>query len=68
MNSTKHPNKPSRKVSRNPKRSQTPKDQNAGRDKSIDDQSTCIKAPEWAEHHRLWDDDQPCDDGRSGKT
>jgi len=26
----------------------------------------CLKAPEWAEHQRLEDDDQPCDDGRSG--
>jgi nicotinamidase/pyrazinamidase len=26
----------------------------------------CIKAPEWAEHQRLDDDDLPCDDGRSG--
>jgi len=28
---------------------------------------TCQKAPEWAEHARLEDIDQPCDDGRSGK-
>lgn len=27
----------------------------------------CQKAPEWAEHTRFEDDDQPCDDGRSGK-
>ena len=27
----------------------------------------CTKAPEWAEHARLEDEDQPCDDGRSGK-
>ncbi|MFO7965883.1 MAG: isochorismatase family protein [Desulfobacterales bacterium] len=27
----------------------------------------CTKAPEWAEHERLEDDDQPCDDGRTGK-
>lgn len=26
----------------------------------------CTKAPEWAEHQRFDDDDQPCDDGRSG--
>ncbi|MGD2272858.1 MAG: nicotinamidase [Desulfobacterales bacterium] len=26
----------------------------------------CQKAPEWAEHARLEDTDQPCDDGRSG--
>jgi nicotinamidase/pyrazinamidase len=27
----------------------------------------CQKAPEWAEHARFEDSDQPCDDGRSGK-
>jgi nicotinamidase/pyrazinamidase len=27
----------------------------------------CQKAPEWVEHARLDDTDQPCDDGRSGK-
>ena len=27
----------------------------------------CQKAPEWAEHARFQDSDQPCDDGRSGK-
>jgi nicotinamidase/pyrazinamidase len=27
----------------------------------------CQKAPEWAEHARFDDSDQPCDDGRSGK-
>ncbi len=26
----------------------------------------CRKAPEWAEHSRLHDEDEPCDDGRSG--
>jgi hypothetical protein len=26
----------------------------------------CQKAPEWAEHSRLHDEDEPCDDGRSG--
>jgi hypothetical protein len=26
----------------------------------------CEKAPEWAEHHRLQDEDQPCEDGRGG--
>ncbi len=25
----------------------------------------CTKAPEWAEHARFYDDDEPCDDGRS---
>jgi hypothetical protein len=28
---------------------------------------TCLKAPEWAEHARFRDDDQPCDDSRAGK-
>lgn len=27
----------------------------------------CTKAPEWAEHQRSDDEDEPCDDGRSGK-
>jgi hypothetical protein len=26
----------------------------------------CQKAPEWAEHARLHDEYEPCDDGRSG--
>lgn len=62
MRNDKHKKKPSRKVSR-PRNDPT-----VGRDKTIDDQNVCIKAPEWAEHHRLWDEDQPCDDGRSGKV
>jgi nicotinamidase/pyrazinamidase len=33
------------------------------RDASLE---VCVKAPEWAEHQRLEDDDLPCDDGRSG--
>ena len=27
----------------------------------------CQKAPEWAEHARFESDDEPCDDGRSGR-
>ena len=27
----------------------------------------CIKAPEWAEHARFTDEDEPCDDSRAGK-
>lgn len=27
----------------------------------------CNKAPEWAEHARFDADDEPCDDGRSGR-
>lgn len=40
-------------------------DLTAGRDAAEPD--VCVKAPEWAEHQRLDDDDMPCDDGRSGK-
>jgi hypothetical protein len=32
----------------------------------IDGLAVCTKAPEFAEHHRFSDDDEPCDDGRSG--
>lgn len=45
----------------------SPPSVNADRDRLIDDQDVCIKAPEWAEHQRLFDDDLPCDDGRSGR-
>ena len=31
------------------------------------DLDVCRKAPEMAEHERWHDEDQPCDDGRSGK-
>ena len=33
---------------------------------TIPEDNVCQKAPEWAEHARLDDDDEPCDDGRSG--
>lgn len=46
---------------------ETKADITAQRNDIIDDQDMCVKAPEWAEHQRLWDDDVPCDDGRSGK-
>ncbi|MEJ2638026.1 MAG: hypothetical protein P8010_00470 [Desulfosarcinaceae bacterium] len=36
-------------------------------DESEDSDEVCIKAPEWAEHQRLRDEDTPCDDGRSGR-
>lgn len=39
----------------------------ADRDETVDEQDACTKAPEWAEHQRLTDDDMPCDDGRSGR-
>jgi len=41
-------------------------DLTAGPD-TAEDPDVCVKAPEWAEHQRLDDDDMPCDDGRSGK-
>jgi hypothetical protein len=28
----------------------------------------CGYAPEWAEHARLYEDNDPCDDGRAGLT
>lgn len=31
-----------------------------------ENQDVCRKAPEYAEHHRLQDDDMPCEDGRAG--
>jgi hypothetical protein len=34
---------------------------------SQEDPPVCTKAPEMAEHQRLMDDDEPCDDGRSGR-
>ena len=43
------------------------KDKTAQRDKRVDGQDVCEKAPEWAEHQRFSDDDEPCDDGRSGR-
>jgi hypothetical protein len=33
---------------------------------TIPDDTVCQKAPEWAEHSRLNDEDAPCDDGRTG--
>jgi alpha,alpha-trehalase len=33
---------------------------------TIPEDEVCQKAPEWAEHSRLQDKDEPCDDGRSG--
>jgi len=32
----------------------------------MSEDEVCRKAPEWAEHSRLHDDDEPCDDSRSG--
>jgi hypothetical protein len=33
---------------------------------TIPNDDVCQKAPEWAEHARLNDEDEPCDDGRTG--
>jgi hypothetical protein len=52
----------------------TSNDQKTKKPKAIEDESgatipaddVCQKAPEWAEHSRLQDEDEPCDDGRSG--
>ena len=33
---------------------------------TMPEDEVCRKAPEWAEHSRLHDEDEPCDDGRSG--
>lgn len=33
---------------------------------TIPPDDVCQKAPEWAEHSRLQDEDEPCDDGRTG--
>ena len=40
----------------------------ADADASGEELDVCVKAPEWAEHQRLDDDDLPCDDGRRGKV
>jgi hypothetical protein len=57
------------KISKQPQKKlkSVEKESTADRDNIADDQEVCNKAPEWAEHQRLWEDDEPCDDGRSGK-
>ena len=50
-----------------PKQKQNKNPVTEDRDEVVDNQEVCHKAPEWAEHQRLWDDDEPCDDGRSGR-
>jgi len=40
----------------------------ADADASAEELDVCVKAPEWAEHQRLDDDDLPCEDGRRGKV
>ena len=43
-------------------------EQEKGKDKKVEEKlSICSKAPS-AEHARAYDDDEPCDDGRSGNT
>jgi len=39
----------------------------SGAKSTEDDVEVCNKSPEYPEHHRLADDDDHCDDGRSGK-
>lgn len=46
--------------------SEKPEATEEGSGETIPQGDFCQKAPEWAEHSRLHDEDQPCDDGRSG--
>jgi hypothetical protein len=45
---------------------ETEKEKEFGEEKNDRRKPVCEKAPEWAEHHRLKDEDQPCEDGRRG--
>lgn len=49
-------------IERMPERDSNP----PGNERQPSDPVACEKAPEFAEHYRLDDDDLPCDDGRSG--
>lgn len=46
--------------------SEKPETIEEGSGETIPQGDVCQKAPEWAEHSRLHDEDLPCDDGRSG--
>jgi hypothetical protein len=35
--------------------------------KNVKEMDICTKAPEWAEHERFQDTDEPCDDHREGR-
>jgi len=48
-------------------KSAKPKTIEGGSGPTTPEDEICRKAPEWAEHSRLQDEDEPCDDGRSGK-
>jgi hypothetical protein len=48
------------------KKSEKPKTIEGESGATIPEDAVCRKAPEWAEHARLDDEDQPCDDGRTG--
>ena len=47
-------------------KSDKPKTIEGGSGATIPEDTVCQKAPEWAEHSRLIDEDAPCDDGRTG--
>ena len=55
-----------RKKKSNESKFEKPKSIEAESGTTIPDDNICQKAPEWAEHSRLQDDDMPCDDGRTG--
>jgi hypothetical protein len=48
------------------KKPDKPKTIERGAGATIPEDTVCQKAPEWAEHARLQDEDAPCDDGRTG--
>jgi len=50
----------------NDEKEQKPKAIEEGSGATMPTDEVCRKAPEWAEHSRLQDADEPCDDGRSG--
>ena len=46
---------------------QTESENREKKQKKQEELEVCQKAPEFAEHHRLQDDDMPCEDGRNGR-
>ena len=55
-----------RKKKTNSEKSELPKPIEEESGTTIPEDDICQKAPEWAEHSRLHDEDEPCDDGRTG--
>ena len=55
-----------RKKKTNSEKSELPKPIEEESGTTIPEGDICQKAPEWAEHSRLHDEDEPCDDGRTG--